>query len=347
MKLRLYLARQMALTILGAGGVLMILALGLDLIDTATDLIESGGWRAVATYAILRLPLIGVTVLPIAVLTGGSIAFLALAARSELVVLRASGLNTLRLLLMLLPLSILLGIGYGLLSDRIAAIAERELVETFPNLVGTPTDRTFWARAPEEIVRIGSASPQGRKLENVSIFALASDGTILTRTDAEEARYVGSGWNLLGKVMVTRLDGGRFEGGDFWRTRLVPSDVVTLATRPEFIGANSAAAVLAGIAYGARGVSFYETRLWRAFAAAAVPAIMLTFAAAAGFGLSRAGGRTWLAVAGLAAGFLFIAADGFLLSLGASGTIDARVAVFTAPVLFGALGLWGIVLLEE
>ena len=60
MRLRLYLARQMLLAILGAGGVLMVLALGLDLIDSATDLLDLGGWSALGRYSALRLPLIGV-----------------------------------------------------------------------------------------------------------------------------------------------------------------------------------------------------------------------------------------------------------------------------------------------
>jgi lipopolysaccharide export system permease protein len=348
MRLRLYLARQMGLTILGTGLVLMILALGLDLIDTAADLLDLGGFPALAEYSALRLPLIAVTILPIAVLTGGAIAFFALAARSELVVMRASGLNTLRLLLLLAPLSIALGLGYGLLSDRAAGWAERALVEGFPELVGEPTAGTVWARAPGEIVRIRSASPDGEVLRQVTIFALTEGGSILSRTDADGARRDGDAWELTGDITVTGLGGGRQAGADTrWTTRLTPADVVTLAAKPEFVGANNAAAVLAGIAYGARGSAFYETRLWRGFAAATVPAIMLVFAAAAGFGLSRSGGRAWLAVAGIATGFLFIATDGFLLSLGASGAMNPVLAVATAPAVFAALGLWGIVLLEE
>lgn len=348
MRLRYYLAKQVALTILGSGGVLMILALGLDLMDTATDLLDLGGWRTLADYALLRLPLIAITVLPIAVLTGGAIAFFALAARSELVVLRASGLNTLRLLRMLLPLAILFGLGYGLLSDRVAGMAERALLESFPGLVGTPTDRTFWARAPQEIVRIGRASPTGTELTSVSIFPLDADGVILGRTDAAIARFQDGRWELAGPVTITDIGGGRRTVAEApWETRLRPADVVTLAARPQFVGANNAAAVLAGIAYGARGAAFYETRLWRGYAAATVPAIMLVFAATAGFGLNRSGGRVWFAVGGVATGFLFIAADGFLLSLGASGAMDPRLAVATAPAMFGALGLWSIVLVEE
>ncbi|MDT8344129.1 MAG: LptF/LptG family permease [Thermohalobaculum sp.] len=348
MTLGRYLMRQLALAIVGTLGVLLILALGLDLIDTATDLLDLGGFSALARYAALRLPLIAATVLPIAVLTGGAIAFFALAARSELVVMRAAGLNTLRLMLQVLPVSLLLGAGYGLLSDGVAAWAERALVRTFPELVGTPTAGLIWARAPGEIVRIASATPTGEELTGVSIFALDPNGDILGRTDAGGAVYRDGGWDLTGPLAVTAPGKRRAEGVDRrWVTRLTPADVLTLAARPEFVGAGQAAQVLAGIAYGARGGAFYQTRLWRGYAAASVPAIMLLFAATAGFGLSRSGGRGWLAAAGVATGFLFIATDGFLISLGASGAMDPVLAVATAPVLFAGLGLWGIILLEE
>ncbi|MCL5775974.1 LptF/LptG family permease [Limibaculum sp. FT325] len=348
MRLGLYLSRQVGLAVAGTGGVLMVLALGLDLLDTATDLLDLGGFAALARYSALRLPLIGVTVLPIAVLTGGAIAFFALAARSELVVMRAAGLNTLRLLLMLAPLSVLIGIGYGFLSDAIAARAERALVRSFPELVGNPTARLVWARAPDEIVRIGSAEASGGVLSDVSIFALDEGGLILSRTDAGGAVYRRDGWELTGTVTVTGIGAGHSEAaGRVWTTRLRPADVRTLAARPEFVGADRAAQVLAGIAYGARGAAFYQTRLWRGWIAAAVPTIMLLFAAAAGFGLTRSGGRGWLAAGGVATGFLFIATDGFLISLGASGAMDPLLAVVSAPALFAGLGLWSIILLEE
>jgi len=348
MRLGLYITRQVGLAIAGAGGVLLVLALGLDLIDTATDLLDLGGFAALARYAALRLPLIAVTVLPIAVLTGGAIAFFALAARSELVVIRAAGINTLRLMLLLAPLSGLIGAGYGYLSDALAARAEQALVRSFPELVGSPTAHLVWARAPNEIVRIGSAVPSGATLSDVSIFALERNGLIVARTDADGAVFRGDGWELTGAVTVTGP--GRGPGAAVvrhWTTRLRPADVRTLAARPEFVGAQRAAQVLAGIAYGARGAPFYQTRLWRGYVAMTVPAIMLLFAAAAGFGLTRSGGRGWLAAGGVATGFLFIATDGFLISLGASGAMDPLLAVLTAPALFAGLGLWSIILLEE
>ncbi|MBK0400291.1 LptF/LptG family permease [Limibaculum sp. M0105] len=348
MRLALYISRQVGLAIAGAGGVLLVLALGLDLLDTATELLDLGGFAALARYSALRLPLIAVTVLPIAVLTGGAIAFFAMAARSELVVIRASGVNTLRMMLLLAPLSGLIGLGYGYLSDALAARAEQALVRSFPELVGTPTARMVWARAPNEIVRIRSSIPSGGTLSGVSIFDLDDDGLILGRTDAEGAEFRGDGWELTGEVTVTGLGGVNGPGGNrHWITRLRPADVRTLAAKPEFVGAQRAAQVLAGIAYGARGAPFYQTRLWRGYVAIAVPAIMLLFAAAAGFGLIRSGGRGWLAAGGVATGFLFIATDGFLISLGASGAMDPMLAVLSAPVLFAGLGLWSIILLEE
>ena len=347
MTLALYLSRQFGGRILAVGLVLLALGLGLDLLDNATDVIRDNGSGAVFEYAALRVPLITINLLPIAVLLGATLAFLALAARSELVAMRAVGVNTLRILALLAPLALALGGGYSLLIDRGAVLAEAGLIELFPEVAGQPEPgEAIWARTDTEVIRFHGDRDGGAVLSRVTIFALDAGGTITSRFDADEARWDGAVWQLV--AGTTGAFGATPERAlAEWRTRLTPEDIRRLATRPSLVTSGDARAVLAGVTVGSRSTFFYESRIQRSWAAWTIPFVMLLFAALAAFGLIRSGGGARFAAAGIGLGFTFVVADGFLGTLSEAGLLPPGLAAFAAPGLFAVIALWLIVLMEE
>ncbi len=348
MTLGLYLSRVVGARIAATLVALLLLALALDLLDNATDLLAQGGPAHLLLYAGLRSAPIAVNLLPVAVLVGTMVAFLTLAARSELVILRSGGMNTLRLLRILAPLGLIIGIGYNLLVDRAAVRAEAAIAEAFPEMADAPADLgVVWARGAREIVRFSLETPGGKSLRDVTIFQLDPAGAIEGRLNAAHARYEDGEWTLE-DVSGVSTDGARTQAGSQrWMTDIRPADVVTLARKPRQVGAEEARRVLAGEAYGARGTPFFRTRVLRSYAALATPFALIVFASLAGFGLLRSGGNGRNAAIGLGLGFGFIALDGLLSSFGEAGAISPALAAFGAAVIAYPAGLWVLLVFEE
>lgn len=348
MTMGLYLTRQVGGRILAVLAGFVLLGLSLDMLETSTDLLDGHGLAGLAHYALLRAPLILLTIFPLGVLIGASLAFLALAARSEMVVLRAAGLNTVRVVLLLAPLALICGAVQNQLAARIGPAAEQALVERFPDLFGSrEIESEVWLRDWRAVIRIGRTAADGATLRDVSIFETATEGALERRIDAAVARYTGEAWRL--EDVTVRRSGEPAErlAALQWETRLTPAGVLGAARRPDLVAAEDVRRILAGERPGARGTPYYLVQLWHGYAAFVVPAVMLLFGAMASFGLARSGGGARHVALGITGGAVFVLVDGVLTSLGQVGAMQAVLAAFIAPATFFVVGLWSIVVIEE
>lgn len=348
MTMALYLTRLVGSRILAVLVGFLALGLSFDLLETSTELIDDHGVAGLAEYAALRAPLVLLTIFPLAVLVGATLAFLALAARSEMVVVRASGMNTVRVVLRLLPLALVCGLAQNQLAVRIGPAAEQALVERFPGLFESrEITEEVWLRDWRAVIRIGGASADARILRDVSIFETAPEGKLERRIDAERARFAGDAWRLTGVILRRPEEPPETLSEFFWHARLTPAGVLGAARRPELVSAKDVRSILAGERPGARGTPYYLVQFWRGYAGLLVPAVMLMFGAMASFGLARSGGGARCVALGLAGGATFVLLDGVFTSLGQVGVMQAALAAFIAPAIFFVVGLWSIVVIEE
>ena len=348
MTMALYLSRVVGGRILAVLLAFLLLGLSFDLLENSTEVIDAQGLEGLAEYALLRAPLILLTVFPLGVLVGATLAFLALAARSEMVVMRTAGVNTVRLVLLLAPLALVFGATQNQLAASVGPAAEQALVERFPGLVGSPErEERVWLRDWEAVIRIGRVAQGGTVLRDISIFETGPDGVLQRRIDASVARHAGDAWRLGGVTL--RTPGGPPErmGEMYWHSRLTPAGVIGAARRPDLVAAEDVRRILAGERPGARGTPYYLVQLWRSYAALIVPAVMLMFGAMASFGLARSGGGARYVALGIAGGMGFVLVDGVLTSLGQVGAMQAALAAFIGPAIFFVVGLWSIVVIEE
>ena len=137
MTLALYLSRQVGVRIVAVLAGLVALGLSLDMMENSTEILERHGIAGLGEYALLRAPLVLAMILPLGVLFGASLAFLSLAARNEMVVLRTAGYNTVRVLLLLIPLAAICGVAQSYLAAPLGPAAEQALAERFPDLFET------------------------------------------------------------------------------------------------------------------------------------------------------------------------------------------------------------------
>ena len=348
MTLALYLSRQVAIRIVAVLAGLVALGLSLDLLENSAEILEHHGVAGLGEYAMLRAPLILVTILPLGVLFGVALAFVALASRNEMVVLRTAGYNTARVLLLLIPLAAICGAAQSHLAARLGPAAEQALVERFPVLFKSRAiEKEIWLRDWHAVIRIGRAEAGGATLGDISIFRIGRRGELMQRIDAAAARYSSEGW-LLETVTLHRLNEAEEQVAEMpWMTRLSPASILGAARRPELVDTGKIRKILSGVVPGGRGTPFYSVQLWRSYSAFVVPSVMFLFGAMASFGLSRSGGGARYVALGLVGGALFVLTNGVFTSLGEAGAMNAVLAAFLAPGLFFLIGLWSIVVIEE
>ncbi len=348
MTLALYLSRQVGARILAVLAGLLGLGLSLDMLENSAEIIENHGVVRLGEYALLRAPLILVTILPLGVLFGAVLAFLSLAVRNEMVVLRAAGFNTVRALLKLLPLALLLGVVMSQLAGRIGPAAEVTLVERFPSLFESQAiEKEVWLRDWHAVIRVGRSEAGGVVLGDISIFETGAAGDLTQRIDAKTAHFGPDGWRLDQVTLQRANEAAEHLPTMHWETRLTPAGILGAARRRELVDAGEVRQILSGAIPGARGTPFYAVQLWRSYSALIVPMVMFLFGAMASFGLSRSGGGIGRVALGLICGASFVLTDGVFASLGEVGAMNAVIAAFLAPALFLLLGLWSIVVIEE
>lgn len=346
MTLIVYLSRFVGARMLAVWAVLVSLGVSIDLIRSATDLIEIGGAAAMANYAFLRAPQIMVTIFPVAMLVGSTMAFMTLSNRSEVVIIRASGYGIFRVLRLLLPLAIIMGVAYSQLADRLNSWSEINLAKSFPKTEkAAKVGAQIWTRDSRQIIRAHLGSTDGTLLKDLAIFEVNRAGLVKARRNAGTAKFSEGSWWL---DDVTRIQGNETitEPAGRWQTVLTPESVSEISLESTQVSTKTARAALAGLAVSTRSKSYYVTRIARSYASFFVPIIMITLAALAGFGNARSGNAFRPAAIAITLGFAYVAADGLFGSLGEVGVIEANLAAFTPTVAFAMIGTWSLLHLE-
>ncbi|MGY9054650.1 MAG: LptF/LptG family permease [Alphaproteobacteria bacterium] len=348
MKLAFYLSRLVTMHVLAATLVLTLLGLSLDLLKSATDLLGEGGGRALVLYAMLRAPLIAATLFPIAVLTGAVLAFLALVRRSEMIVIRGVGKGIFGTLGLLMPCAILLGLGYHVMGDRVAPWAEARLSNIFPaSTDAAEIGADIWSRGQGEIVHGRLAAADGTALEQLTIWKLDRLGLVTTRSAAASATYREGAWTLHDYRADTSLKGLPAVPEVAWPTRLTPTSVRSLASAALAVSTATAKEALSGEAIPTRGGAYYRTLIAHSYVEPFIPAIMLLLAAAVSFNAPRGRGNVLRASLTIMAGFVYAVLDGVLGTLSEVGAINVIMAATVPSIVFAALGIWSLMMLED
>jgi lipopolysaccharide export system permease protein len=342
----LYVALRFGKWSLACAAAVAVLLQMVDIFDRGDAFVERGlGLADMGHYAWLRLPAIVQQTIPIAALAGGMIAFIHLARSQEMVAIRSAGISQTRLFLMALPPALLMAALIFVLADRVAPRSEVALTSwwrsTEPAAERKP-DRERWFRIGGEIVQAGRASPDGARLEQVTLYRRDSAGLLTERVSARSAATVDGRW-LLDDVETTRIGpGGTMVSRTAltsWETPLRSADVRSFFARSPYITSDAARRSLSAGAPVGQGDAYFRTRLQRMFAEPLAPILMLLLALPLAFASGRTG-PSWAALAWAAGGGLaYVVLDGVLTVTAQLGMVPVTIGAWTAPVLFGLLAL--------
>ena len=353
MKIQLYILRTVGTRVLGAALILFSVLQILDLLEVTTNIMDRGlGVSGVFYYAALRSPRLIDQVAPIATLAGGLFAFSQLARESAIIALRATGISAYRILAMALPVAILVMVVDFSCAQVIAPRTDPVLASWWQATTPVadrkvPGPRSF--RAGDDLVIAAGASADGRRLDAVKIYRRDKIGRLVERIEAPSATYNhGAGWTL-NKPVIVRFNGEQVSvvpaAQMSWPSPLHRQDVQALfADSPVPTAATARRALLNG--GGDRPASYYETRLLAAFAGPFAALVMLLISAPVALANFRSGQGAVLLTGGLAAGLIFLVANGLLSALGEGGALSPLLAVWGGPIIFAALAIYALVVLE-
>lgn len=343
------LLSHLAMTFVGFVALLQIF----DLLNSADDVLQRhGNWSAVARYAMLRLPELAAFILPFAMLIATLLMLAKLARGNEIMALKSSGLSFYRLLLSLIPVTLLIGALHFLISDQVVPRTAQALQEWDAAANGGQTTQAsqvrggdgpgVWVRDGSSFIHLDAIVAEGTELHGVTVNE--RDGNVLSRRLlAKRAVFDGTGWRLFDVQVLSLAEGVDRRPEHLaemsWKTSLTPGHLADLAADPSKLSLAEVWRFVASPDVGSRPVDFYKTWLLRKIVVPFVTLMMVLLAAPVAQGMQRHGGLgTGLAV-GVGIGFLYFVADGLLLALGEIGTIPPVVAAWSPTVLFGAVGV--------
>ncbi|MBO1075873.1 LptF/LptG family permease [Roseomonas marmotae] len=345
---RIFIGRFLA-ALLGLAALLQLL----DLLDRASEVLHRGGIEDLARYAALRLPTVLGQMVPLATLVAGMLTFRRLAMTLEMTALRASGIPVRRVLVTLLPVCLAAALAQGVLLGFVAPRTERMLAEWWEStesraLAPASAPPRVWLRAGSQIVGIDRVSLDGAHLQGLLLVPRAEDGVARARIEADSAVHDGAGWTLQG-VRVAEPGGTRLvrQATRPWPEGPPPAEIIELARPTESQDPWWLLRALRREQAVDRGPAFYATRLQNSFARLLAPFLMLLLAAPVAFEMPRRGGGGLRPLLGLSLGLGYLLLGGLLTALGEAGVAPVALSVWTAPIVFAALGGMLLIRFEE
>ena len=325
------------------GGMSLIL-LTIEIIIFLNNILSNSGgsiW-GVVQYMWARLPSMLSMFWPIAMLLATLVSLATLGYRNELTAIWAAGYSPMRLITLLLPLGLVLGVAHFVISDRLAPIGERVL-----NAWGVgdaairkhqrDSSGATWLRAGDDIVRVGRIGAGGRVLHDVIVFRRGDDGLLRQQIHAALAEFRAGRW-WLRDASIIRPDSRQVRQ---LKTLAYDGDLSFAMTgskygHPDEMTLNDLGHYIAHGGYGLRPVHVYRTWWHKRLALLLVAWLMMAAMIPLAVRFRRDKLVTYLFGYGFAIGLSFFIFDRIATTFGEVGLVPPWMAAWF-PI--GVLGL--------
>ena len=275
---------------------------------------------------------------------------------SEIIVMKASGLSSHRILLpMGLVCSVIAVLHFGFNETvLINANAELKYWEDNDYAVGLapPPEFSTHARIVDgrNVILTEAVRRNGNVviLDQVSIYGRDETGKVTDLVRANFAAYIQNKWKLfeVRRFNTTTHSFVPEESSD-WDITLPPERFLTAAVEPDFSNVVSLYRAIQRLIGEGRPVNSLIASFLQKFTGPASTLLMPLLGAIAGFGIHRAGSLLLRVVTGMALGFTFFVADNFMIAMGEFGVAPPFLAATAPFLLFLTVGMAVIFYTEE
>ena len=303
----------------------------------------SYGLSEAILYILLTTPARIYELFPAAVAIGGVVGLGALAANSELIVMRAAGISTRRIVAMVMQGGIVLMVGIVLIGELVAPPSQQYAERMRAAALAGQSDvraQGLWVRDGERFIDIGRILP-GYVLGDIRVFEF-DDGRLARLLHARRAHYDGDGWRLL-DIRSTSLQAGQLETMRMPEThwpRLVPPDLFRMLTvSPETLSAWRLHEYVEYLRSNQLDVTRFALAFWQKIATPISTLVMLLLALPIVFGSLRSTGAGQRVFIGSVIGIGYLLLAELFAHIGVVYGLAAPIAVLAPAGLFSVLGL--------
>lgn len=356
--LQLYIGKRFLTAILGAFLLCTMLIFVIDFVELLRQAGKVGDVPAATLVRItlLRVPAYTEFLLPFAVLVGSIVTLLNLARKSELAVMRASGMSVWQFLQPGIIVAFLLGLfamaAYNPLAAGARAQAEAEADAAFgrDSSVLRSTSTGSWLRQDgidgQSVINAGQATHGGSRLSGFNAFVFDAEGRFIEKIDGASAELRDGYWAVK-DAMVSRMGQEPETYGTYLlSTYLTPervADALGTVISLSFweLPALIEVAEKAKLSTAPLRIQ-YELLLSRPL----LCVTMVLLAATVSLRSFRSGGIQTMVITGMVGGFGFFLMAEISRQLGNAGLAPASVAVWT-PLVLAILATTTVLLHQE
>jgi lipopolysaccharide export system permease protein len=327
---------------------LTVFVLTLEVVAYAKDILalSDDGMSMVGKYILARAPATLATFLPISLLLSLLLAFTELSYRNEIAAIWSIGLSPLRMIGMLTPMALLIGIVHFGIVDRLVPAAAPTLrawgVADYGEKKLKIGERDpIWLRSGDDIMRAASANRDATRLTDVLIFKRDKNGILLEQIYAEAATLGSDGWTLQNTVAY-----GRDTAPPQRSTQLKYAGTMRAAEAgsrsgdPEEMSLGDLSYFISNDGFGIRPTYVYQAWWHKRISLIFVSFIMLALVVPLATRFRRGGGLGVLFALGVGLGFSFFILDGIAMSIGELGIVFPWLAAWLPVLVFGLLALY-------
>ncbi len=292
-------------------------------------------------YAALTLPQTAYDMFPVAALIGAAFALGGLAAHRELMILRVSGADILRLARAVFWAGLALAAIVVVLGEFVAPPAKRAAetlrVEKLYAEVGVAGPGGVWLKSGPDIVHVNRVDTPTR-LQGLQIYTLNGKGGLAAVRRAASAAYGDGHWTLH-QVRGTRFLGKRTEPisarESTWTGFVLPATFSVLVVPPGNLSWRDLATYLGYLRKNGLATARYETAFWHKVAVPVSVLIMVLLALPFALGRMRSAGVGQRLAFGVVIGLIYYLVDHTLIQAGAAFNMLPLVAAWLpTAVLF-------------
>ena len=355
-----YIAWQALKGILLALTIIMAIIMLVDFVEASRNIGADADLNSGQVFFLtaLKTPFLMEQTLPFVVLFGVMGALYAMNRRSELIVLRASGLSAWRFLTPAMILVFFLGIFWAVLVNPLAVNAmtyHDELSARYEGKIKTNDNSPIWLREGDSYGQTVIYAPKfnllNRTLANpeFTISVVDEGGQAFShRFDAKKAKLLSTGYWELTNVIESQKDGQQ----QFNKTVSIPTKITPKQMQESQTGARlmplwQLPGEITALTKAGFSTTTQQLRFHKLLSLPLTLLAMAVIAAGVSMRLTREGGALRFMLTGAAIGFGVFFIENMIKAFGETGSISVSLAVWLIPIFVLACGLAYLSLLED
>jgi lipopolysaccharide export system permease protein len=319
----------------------------LEFLDDLSD-VGKGDYTTMAAieYMLLTMPERIFILFPVAAVIGSLTGLGGLAAHRELVVIRATGVSSLRIAGAAMKAAALLVVASVLVGEVVSPYTERLAhqlrTKAMSKNKAVETGNGFWVRDGNSFINVRRVLP-GNRMSELYIYEFDDEHRLRVATYADRGIYENGQWTLEGiRQSVIGEDGvtARRVAEADWRSRFKPELAEVVSVRLASLSVPGLMRYIDYLQSNELDTARFELALWRKFVHPFTTAVMIFIALPLVLGRLGSVGIGQRILAGVVISVTFLVAEQLSGHAGLTFGLNPILAAVSPTLLFTALAVW-------